>query len=323
MTPTVLAVVPSYNHGRFVGERIRSVVQQDYQNIHLAIIDDGSSDETVDVLSKIDDSRIAVTIRDKNSGSPFTAWMDACNLIEENKYEYIWIAESDDRADLQLVSRAISKLRENPNSSLYYCHSWFVNEDDLIIGHSINYLKTYFPDIDWTQGFSMDGNSYIERLLVKGMAIPNMSSAIMRSDAFVKAVRKNTSRYKLAGDWVFAIDIAKLGNIIFEPWDGNYFRHHSRTSRSETRMANVVFEHMMATRHAYETSKVKSSVYFEQMVTWGRMYRHEKVGLFEFFKIGMNMSIRHIPIFIYWTKLYNYRFLRFIKRDIYDVLRRK
>lgn len=303
--PSVLAVVPSYNHGRFIGERVRSVIQQSYPNIDLVIIDDGSHDETVEVLSGINHPRLTLTIRPENSGSPFTAWVDACNLIKEKKYDYVWIAESDDLADLQLISRAISKLQKESSAVLYYCHSWFINEDDMIIGHSINYLRNYFPNLDWSNDFVIDGEEYIRTCLVNGMAIPNMSSVVMRSDAFANAVDGKTGKFKLAGDWLFAIDIARLGQIVFESWDGNYFRHHSRTSRSETPLARVIFEHMMATRHAFETGKVDASVYSQQMKIWGKMFRHEQISVVDFVKIGLKISPKHLPIFMYWSNFSN------------------
>lgn len=45
--PRVSIVIPCYNHERFVKEAIQSVIDQDYQNIELIIIDDGSSDGSV------------------------------------------------------------------------------------------------------------------------------------------------------------------------------------------------------------------------------------------------------------------------------------
>lgn len=51
--PLVTIVIPSYNHSCFIEESILSVIDQDYDNIELIIIDDGSSDASVDVINKL------------------------------------------------------------------------------------------------------------------------------------------------------------------------------------------------------------------------------------------------------------------------------
>jgi len=44
----VSIIIPSYNHERFVCDSIRSVIDQSYQNIELIVIDDGSTDSSVE-----------------------------------------------------------------------------------------------------------------------------------------------------------------------------------------------------------------------------------------------------------------------------------
>ncbi|WP_165497282.1 glycosyltransferase family 2 protein [Phytopseudomonas dryadis] len=51
--PLVSVVIPCYNHAQFVQETIRSVIDQDYENIELIIIDDGSKDNSVEVIKKM------------------------------------------------------------------------------------------------------------------------------------------------------------------------------------------------------------------------------------------------------------------------------
>lgn len=46
--PLVSIVIPSYNHERFIRDSIKSVIDQSYQNIELIIIDDGSTDASVE-----------------------------------------------------------------------------------------------------------------------------------------------------------------------------------------------------------------------------------------------------------------------------------
>lgn len=51
--PLVSIVIPCYNHAQFVQESIQSVIDQDYENIELIIIDDGSKDNSVEVIQEM------------------------------------------------------------------------------------------------------------------------------------------------------------------------------------------------------------------------------------------------------------------------------
>lgn len=53
-SPLVSVVVPSFNHSRYIESCIRSIINQDYKNIELIIIDDGSIDSSVEVIESFD-----------------------------------------------------------------------------------------------------------------------------------------------------------------------------------------------------------------------------------------------------------------------------
>ena len=91
----VSIIIPNYNHAKFLDERIQSVLNQTYQNFELIILDDKSSDNSVEVINQYkDDPRVSSIIINKdNSGSTFKQWYKG---IEIAKGEIIWIAESDD-----------------------------------------------------------------------------------------------------------------------------------------------------------------------------------------------------------------------------------
>ena len=286
----VLVIIPSYNHGRFIEARVRSVLQQTAGHLDVRLIDDGSSDQTMTVLEGIRDPRLIVSQRPENSGSPFTAWIETCDILAEGRHDYVWIAESDDRAAPDFLANGLMHLEKSRDAALYYTHSWFIDERDLIIGHSINYLKKYFPELDWSTFFSIDGHEYVRTCLLRGMAIPNMSSALIRAGPFSRAVNPEFRRFRLAADWIFAIALSCQGAILFDPRDSNYFRHHSRTARSEAHSARVVVEHMSAAHAAFATGLCEEDDYRAQMTVWSGMYRHEKVNRIEFIAMANNIN---------------------------------
>lgn len=68
--PLVSVLMTSYNREKYIGEAIESVLNQSYKNFELIIVDDCSSDKTVDIAKKYQliDNRVKVYINDKNVG---------------------------------------------------------------------------------------------------------------------------------------------------------------------------------------------------------------------------------------------------------------
>lgn len=65
--PLVSVVMPSYNHGRFIGRSVRSVLSQTYDNLELIVVDNNSSDDTDGVLAAVGDPRLKV-LKFSNAG---------------------------------------------------------------------------------------------------------------------------------------------------------------------------------------------------------------------------------------------------------------
>lgn len=73
MTPTFSVIIPNYNHGRYLNQRISSVLNQTSQNFELILLDDASSDDSVDILMQFEKHpKVSIfIINRRNSGSTF------------------------------------------------------------------------------------------------------------------------------------------------------------------------------------------------------------------------------------------------------------
>ena len=70
--PRVTVIVPNYNHDRFLGDRLRSVFAQSFQDFELIYIDDGSTDGSNKVAQDFaTDKRMILEFGEENSGNPF------------------------------------------------------------------------------------------------------------------------------------------------------------------------------------------------------------------------------------------------------------
>jgi glycosyltransferase involved in cell wall biosynthesis len=117
--PLVSAIIATYNRAHIVREAIDSILHQSYQNIDLVVVDDGSIDETQEVLSAYG-ARIRV-VHQENSG-PAAAWNRG---IRESRGEIIAFLGSDDIWLPTFVERHVSVLdRAGENVPCSLSNSW-------------------------------------------------------------------------------------------------------------------------------------------------------------------------------------------------------
>lgn len=89
--PIVSVIMPAYNHEKFVGDAIESVLHQSFEDFEFIIINDGSTDRTAEIINEYKDKRIKYYYQD-NSDAPST--LNRGLLLA--KGEYISILNSDD-----------------------------------------------------------------------------------------------------------------------------------------------------------------------------------------------------------------------------------
>ena len=125
--PLVSVVVPAYNHANYLQQAIESVLRQDYPNIELIALDDGSTDNTRDVLQKYTGRFYWET--QKNMGQANTlnkGWKMA-------KGEILSYLGADDVLMPRAVSTSVSYLKTNPNVVLTYCDFNLIDPNSLVI----------------------------------------------------------------------------------------------------------------------------------------------------------------------------------------------
>lgn len=108
--PLISVIVPAYNSSKYVKKCIQSVLNQDYNNFELIVVNDGSTDNTLEILNTLSkkDNRIKV-LNQKNSGVS-----SARNLgLSNSSGEYITFLDSDDTLTKTALSDFLSEINEN------------------------------------------------------------------------------------------------------------------------------------------------------------------------------------------------------------------
>lgn len=108
-------IIPAYNCEKTIGNLIESIIYQLWDNDELIIIDDGSTDQTFNIISSFNDPRIK-KIRCKNSG-PANARNLGIDSIE--KKGYIWFIDADDQIDANAIDLIHKNLIYNKDIICY------------------------------------------------------------------------------------------------------------------------------------------------------------------------------------------------------------
>jgi len=107
--PTVSVIIPTYNRAHTIGRAIKSVLNQTYQDFEIIVVDDGSTDNTEEVVKSFRDKRIRYIQHKKNKGAAA-----ARNTgIKSAKGKYIAFQDSDDDDNgYRKNSRALQNIKK-------------------------------------------------------------------------------------------------------------------------------------------------------------------------------------------------------------------
>ncbi len=228
MNPLISIIVPNYNHAAFLEERLESIFNQTFQDFEVILLDDASTDNSLEILSKYAaHPKVSDFIINKeNSGSTFKQWDKGVNLA---KGDFIWIAETDDFCELNFLEELLPPLQKDKEVVLSYCQSNKVNEDGIVIGNWLEHTNNLDADL-FLKSFIWDGNEFIERFLIYKNVIPNASAVLFRKDRAVKLWYLDMDPLlKTCGDWLCYLRLLANKKVSYQAKLLNNFRNHSNS----------------------------------------------------------------------------------------------
>ncbi len=136
MSDLISVVIPSYNKAPFICNTIESILNQTYSDFEIVIVDDGSTDDSLEKIEqRFNDERIKIIA--KQNGGPSSARNRG---VEESKGKWILFLDADD----MLLPNALESF--NKRISMYPKYKYFVgnfysmrSESDIIIGSRRHY----------------------------------------------------------------------------------------------------------------------------------------------------------------------------------------
>lgn len=193
----VSVCIPTYNGAEHIRQTIESVLSQSYNNIEIIVNDDGSTDNTLQIVQSIDDSRIFVYKNENNRGLPGN-WNEA---VKRAKGEYIKLLCQDDLLFPDSLRLQVEAMK-NTDISCVIGNSTVINGDG----------KTVMKRNRFKKNEVVSGIKFAKRSLIGRNIYSEPPNLLYRTEAFYKYGGYDES-LKYTPDWDFALGISLDGRI--------------------------------------------------------------------------------------------------------------
>ena len=227
--PLVSVVIATYNMGQYLPQAVDSILQQTWKKLEIIVVDDGSNDNTPEVmLNYSTDSRVNY-IRNENQGQP-----KAKNCgIKNTKGDFIAFCDADDFWEANKLEIQMP-LFSNPKVGVVYSEVSFIDE------HNRRYTK---EDHEVRHSGTITNQMLIENFVPFGTSIIRRS-CIDQNGVFDEEFRMGIDwdlwlRYSL--DWEFKYAPEKT--YVYRVWSGqmsnNYRGRYDHAKRILTKFVNL------------------------------------------------------------------------------------
>lgn len=255
--PLVSIIVPNYNHARFLRQRIESILQQEYTNYELILLDDASTDESREIMESYRNNPHVshICYNTVNTGSPFAQWKKGIDLAQG---KYIWIAESDDYAESTFLSTTVSLMETNEEAAICFTGSIRVDET----GKQLSKDNDRWRRRCYAQGYKIfEGEQYILHNLYWYSYIYNASGTLFRTQVARQVDMTPCCSMRCSGDWMFWTEMAYRGSVIEVYRKLNRFRFHSSSASQQAKRIGKSLEEDMKVIKQIENSNLHIGLY--------------------------------------------------------------
>lgn len=208
-TPMVSVCIPTYNGERFIENAIKSVLMQTYTDFELLIIDDASTDKTVDIINSFIDNRIRLLKNDKNIGM-VSNW-NRC--LDESKGEYIQLLCHDDYLAKDCLEKKVKAFTIDIDICLVFNSTYIINDMNRII-----FRRRPFRSEKLFDGKKILGKSFVCKNLF------GEPSNVMFKKEISKKVGYFDDRLCYSIDWDYWIKLCVMGKVYYLDDYLMYFR---------------------------------------------------------------------------------------------------
>lgn len=212
----VTILMPVYNASKFLYDSIKSILNSTYSDFELLVVDDGSTDNSKDIVLKFNDSRIRLIENDHNyieslnvglrlSEGEYIARMDADDIMEPNRLK-LQVELLDSKKEIDICSTWMIGLKENGGYKPLFTRAGEINILELVDENSANPI--FHPTV------------------------------MMRKSTLQKYSLNYKSEYNVSEDLKLWVDLGKLGGkfYIIPKFLHLYRQHSEQVSRAQRKL---------------------------------------------------------------------------------------
>lgn len=214
--PFFSVIIPTYNRADFIGQTIKSVLNQDFENFELIVVDDGSTDNTAEVVDKISDNRIryykkenaergaARNFGGKKAKGIYITFLDSDDLFYKNhlRVAYDYILEN---SEVYILFQQYEFLKDNGAVKLLFTptqnpiNQELVENGNFMSCHGVFVKKDTFLENQFNENWELSGSEDYELWLRLAARFPILYSSNVTSALVEHETRsvKSMNAYKL------------------------------------------------------------------------------------------------------------------------------
>ena len=238
--PLVSVIIPAYNHAQYADSTIRSIITQDYQNIELIIIDDGSRDNTLEVIESMRERCEQRFVRfhvetQENQGTCVTL----NRLIAKAQGAYVLPIASDDELLPGAISAMVAKMEQTPEAGLVVGRNIIMDSEGKTCFWDEARNNVYIPEKAKYLSFSdfLDATTYptthpkwgTYEALLQCNHIPN---GYLIRKSILDQIPPFTKEAPLE-DWWLMLQIAKISRIVSINKETFRYRWHAANTMKQ------------------------------------------------------------------------------------------
>lgn len=283
--PLVSVVIATYNMGQYISQAVESILEQTWENLEVIVVDDGSTDQTPDVMLKYQDHPQVTYIKNENQGQP-----KAKNCgIKNTKGDFIAFCDADDFWESKKLEVQMP-LFANPKVGVVYSEVSFIDE------HNHRYVK---EEHEVRYSGKITNQMLIENFVPFGTSVIRRQ-CIEQNGIFDEEFRMGIDwdlwlRYSL--DWEFIYAPEKT--YVYRVWSGqmsnNYRGRYDHAKRILTKFVKLYGKQL----NPAFVKKAWADMYVREAAVYAR---HEKLFLMPLKNIIRGIALAPLKLYV-WKAL--------------------
>lgn len=236
--PRVSVVLPNYNYARYLDERIRSILTQTFRDFELVVIDDASTDESLEVIQAFEDPRIRLHVRPENSGKVYASWNEGLQYCSG---DLVLFAGADDAAEHTMLEKLVAPFEADSALGFSHCRLVLIDAEGKVISTQMGLpASAAFITEDLCRDYSAPSPLEWQRLMVTNF-IWN-ASGVLFNRAALESVGVFDDNLIIAADWLTYMTIARKYNVAYVGEPLNAFRQLQKSVSKRLQGARLMEE---------------------------------------------------------------------------------